>query len=549
MGNYEKPGKLYFSPGFQRSWPLQTMIVLLVISVVIFSVSVLAFFAIRTIYTNIEDMNGDKVLALARVVSEMPEIRAALSRPDPAKVIAPLAERIRLQSRVQFVVILNMRGYRYSHPRAELIGLHFTGGDEGPALRGRTYISKAVGISGPSLRAFVPIRAEDGAQLGVAVVGMFHQGIAESIDDVSTPLYLATLTSLLVGVVGAVLLAKNVKRTIFGLEPIEIATLLEEREAIFQSVREGILAINKDQKITLLNDAGKKLLGITTDVVGKPVYEAVPNTRLPRILETGKAEYDREQVFNETIVLTNRVPIVVKGKVVGAVATFRDKTEVKRLAEELTGVKKFVEGLRAQTHEFMNKLHTISGLIQLGAHEEATAFISDMVRNKQNVVGFLIKRVKDPATAGLLLGRISQAEERGVEIVIDPRTSLGPLPKHFDGNNLVMVLGNLLENAVEAVQKLPRERRRVIVSLRENAKQIVIRVFDAGHGISPEIRGQIFERGFTTKEGNFGIGLALVKQRTTMVGGSVRVKSAPQKGTVFVITIPKELSRTLKAKA
>ncbi len=545
----KRPEKFPLWFRFQGNWPLQTQIVLLVISVVIFSVSVLAFFAIRTISLNIEDMNGDKVLALAKVVSEMPEIKAAFSQPDPAKTIQPLAERIRQQSKVQFVVILNMHGYRYSHPRPDLVGKHFTGGDEGPALRGQTYLSRAVGISGPSLRAFVPIRASDGAQLGVAVVGMFRQGLTESIAEVRNPLYLATLISLLVGVVGAVMLAKNVKRTIFGLEPIEIATLLEEREAIFHSVREGIVAINKDKQITLLNDAGKRLLGIAEDVVGKPVSEAVPNTRLPEVLETGKAQYDQEQVFNETIVLTNRVPIIVRGKVVGAVATFRDKTEVKRLAEELTGVKKFVEGLRAQTHEFMNKLHTISGLIQLGAHEEATAFISDMVRNKQNIVGFLMKRVKDPATAGLLLGRISQAEERGVEVIVDPRTSLGPLPKHFDGSSLVMVLGNLMENAVEAVQKLPRERRRVAVSLRETPDKIRIRVSDMGDGIPPEIIDRVFERGFTTKQGNFGIGLALVKQRTNLVGGDVRVRSVPRKGTTFVVTIPKELSRPLSARA
>ena len=529
---------------------LKSQIVALVVAVVLVSVGTVGFFAAQEIANNAESATRSNVEHLAQLVAENPEIKAGFSAPDPAAVITPIAQRIRRSSGVEFVVVMNMQGIRYSHFNPDLIGKRFTGGDEGPALLGQSYVSKAVGISGPSLRAFAPIFGPDQRQIGVAAVGVFTNTLAGSIGQMVKPVYLASGAGLAIGVLGAILLAYRVKRTIFGLEPSEIATLLQEREAILRSTREGILAIDRNARITLINEEARRLLGIGPDAVGRPVEEVVPTGRLGVVVQTGKAEYDQQQVVGSTILLTNRVPIVVGKETVGAVATFRDKSELQRLAEELTGVRKFAEGLRALAHEFANKLQTISGLIQLGSYDEAARFISQFSRAEQNLIQSVSRRIKEPTVAGLILGKISQARERGVEVIVDPSSRLGQLANPLESSALVTIVGNLVENAVEAVERKLRAGAGgegpggnwlpgVRLLLRETPREITCAVSDTGPGVPPGQEALIFERGFSTKEKGSGLGLAFARDEVLRAGGRIRVSSASDGGATFVVSIPK----------
>ena len=226
----------------------------------------------------------------------------------------------------------------------------------------------------------------------------------------------ALVFALFIGFLGAVYLADNVKKAMFGMEPIEIATLVEEKQAILGSIREGIIFINKDGIITVTNKEARRLLGINTDIIGMPITEVIPNTRLPEVLKTGKAEYDQDQLFCNNRVLTSRVPVVLKNRVVGAVASFRDMTDIQKLAEELTGVQKYVDALRAQSHEFKNRIHTIAGLLQLGEYEEAVELIIEVSGKHQDMVDALGEKIKDPLIGGLLLGKLAVANEMGIEV-------------------------------------------------------------------------------------------------------------------------------------
>lgn len=504
----------------------------------LFSGLVTGYFVARALSHQIDRLVGDKVLAVGRMLASRPVMEEAFKSDDPSAILQPMAMQWMRESGVDLIVIFNMDTIRYAHPNQDLLGHHFTGGDEGRALQGEEYVSHAVGISGPSMRAFVPIYDERGIQVGVVVVGVWRPSLEREVQEVVTSLAWMSLLGLVVGGFGAALVAYNIKASIFGLEPPRIRAILEERVAILESIREGVVAVDSKSRVTLINAEAQRVIGVGPEVVGRPVVEVLLNTRLPEIVATGRREFDQEQVLHGNTILTNRVPIVVEGKVVGAVATFRDMSEVRELAAELTGVKQLADALRAQAHEFVNRLHTVSGLVQLGRHEEAIQYISQATRTHEEMVGFVSSRIRDHPLAGLLLGKMSTAHERGISLNLDPDSRVPAGDCRLKPLDLVTVVGNLIENALDAVAAQPEGQRNVWVSLYCGEQEMLIEVEDTGVGIDEENRPRLFERGFTTKAGSKGIGLALVMDEVNKVGGVVDVESEVGVGTTFAIRLP-----------
>ncbi|MGE5617731.1 MAG: DcuS/MalK family sensor histidine kinase [Sphingomonadaceae bacterium] len=519
--------------------PLQWKLTALVLAVLLFAGLVTAYFASQALTRQKESLAGDRVLGVGRLLAERPEVREAFSLENPAEVLQPLTQRWLEQTGLDLIVVFNMDTIRYSHPNPDLVGQHFTGGDEGPSLEGEEYVSMATGISGPSLRAFVPVYDDDGKQVGVVVAGVWMSHLTQQVRDSLLELAGFALFGLGVGALGAAAVAYNIKTSIFGLEPSQIASILEERVAILQSIREGVIAVDKKSRITLLNTEAERLTGVGQEAIGRPVVEALPNSRLPEIVETGRPEFDQEQVLQGRVILTNRVPIVVDGKVVGAVATFRDMSEMRELAAELTGVTQLANALRAQAHEFINRLHTVSGLLQLARYDDAIEYIATATRTHEEMVGFVTRRIREPALAGLVLGKISAANERGITLNLDPDSDV-PVHDHRSRRaDLTTVVGNLLENAFDAVSTLPEDRRNVWLSLYADEQEMLIEVEDTGLGIEEENRQRIFERGFTTKPGSKGIGLSLVAHEVSRLGGGIEVESQVGVGTRFTIHLPR----------
>ncbi|MDR3591281.1 MAG: ATP-binding protein [Negativicutes bacterium] len=319
----------------------------------------------------------------------------------------------------------------------------------------------------------------------------------------------------------------------------EVTILLEQNRAILQSMREGVVAIDQDGCITTANSEAIRLLGLTINPIGHNINKIIPNSRLPSVVDSRKAEYDQEQLIGGgKAVITNRVPVIVNDKVIGAIATFRDKQDVQQLAEELTGVKLLLDSTRAQSHEFINKLHAISGLIQMGQYDKVVELITQIYKSKQDLVSFIVSRIKDKATAGLLLGKVSQAQEKGVTLRIAPRSRLFSLPSRFGSAAMVTVLGNLVTNAIEAAATMTMERKFVEVRIFQGKKFLTITVDDLGPGIPTDRRKKIFQRGFTTKQGGRGIGLALVRQEVEFNGGRIHISSKEDAGTSFTVKIP-----------
>ncbi|MEH7748134.1 ATP-binding protein, partial [Neobacillus drentensis] len=253
-------------------------------------------------------------------------------------------------------------------------------------------------------------------------------------------------------------------------------------------------------------------------------------------------EYDREFTIFGEIFLVNRIPIFnKKDEVIGAVASFRNKSELSNLIQELSHVKAYAEGLRAQTHEYSNRLYTLLGLIQLGSYKEAIDFISREVDVAQGFISFLMKEIPDPIIAGFILGKVSLASELKIYLTIERDSSFRDLPEEISRDTLVTIIGNLVNNAFDAVRENGKVEKRVSLFLTDLGKDLIIEIEDNGKGINNSISEQIFQNGFSTKnrQSNSGIGLSLVKEAIAGLGGYITFSSNEGEGTIFTVVIPK----------
>jgi len=518
---------------------LQTIMTLLVCGVVALSLAVTDILISQEIANNTQQNLADRATTIARIVAHSPLVIDALNGQRAETEIQPFANEIRQITAVEFVVVLDMHGIRKSHPDIDKVGQPFVGGDEGAVLKGHEYVSNAKGTLGMSLRSFTPIVTSTGKQVGAVAVGILLNNVNQAVAQSRLIIYISVGIGLLVGVIGAVFLARKIKNIMFGLEPKEIAKMLEERSAMLESVREGILAIDADSRITLANAAAIRLFnqaGISGDPVGEKVEDCIPNTLMNIVLETGRAELDQElDLFGITIV-TNIIPLCVKGKNVGAIATFRDKTEIKQMAEELTGVRLYAEALRAQAHEFMNKLQVILGMVHMKYYDQLSTYISKIAHQHQSEIGFITRRIKDPVLAGFILGKMSYAREVGAELVLFEECFLPVTADPDMIHEIVTVFGNLVDNALEAVVNCPLKRLDVNFSYEDNV--IILEVSDTGPGINNELKRQIFTKGYSTKGPNRGLGLYLVKRSLEKLNGSIEIVSEEGQGTQFKVSLP-----------
>ena len=527
---------------------LQTKLTLLIIIVVFASVSIIIFFVTSWMTTNIESEVKTNIMNVAEIVAHSPEVKKALEMKDKNKIIGvDIDTLLKEVNQIEYIIVVDMDEIRYSHPDPQLIGEKFVGGDDIRVLKnGETYISEATGTLGESLRAFTPIfDMDNNKQIGFVAVGTLTQSIATSKHKAVIYLIFITLGSLIVGIIGAFLLARNIKRTLLGLEPQEITKLYNEKMSIIDAIHEGLVAIDKHGQITLINDSALKILQLENkynkdQIIGQKMDVLFPTTRLLSITELGIPEYDKEQNVNDTLIMTNRVPIKDSQKVIGAIATFRDKTEVTQLAEELTGVKQILEALRANNHEFMNKLHVILGLIHIGELEEAKKYITNITEKKQKLLSEVTNKIKNPTIAALILGKFSRAKELKINLIIDEATNLENNIRNISNNVLVTIIGNLIENAMEAASKSIKEDRYVNVRIQEATKEIRIEIKDSGVGIEKEYINTIFERGYTTKLGSSGVGLSLVKDAIDNFKGQITVVSQLNEGTIITVILPRD---------
>ncbi|WP_163527330.1 DcuS/MalK family sensor histidine kinase [Halobacillus ihumii] len=527
----------------QPRFKLSTIIMLLVCLVVLVSLIITDLLITDSTSENIRNQLEEKATIVSRTVAQSQIVKKGLQGEVDQDKIQEYAMTIQDETGVLFVVVMDMNGIRQSHPVPERIGKHFVGGDEGRVLQGEEYISSSKGTLGKSLRAFTPIYDQNQDQIGAVAVGISLQAVQESIQQSHQRVIIGSIVGVFVGIIGALLLADYIKKSLFGLEPHAIARIHEERNRMLHSVREGIIAIDKGATIVLVNKSARQIFQkaglMDQEPVGMKINDFLPGTMLDHVLEENVTELDEQQTINGVSIITNRVPLVVQDQVVGAIATFRDKTEVNQLAEQLTGVQMYADTLRAQSHEFMNQLHVLLGLIKMEDYKEVNHFISTLVNHQAHEVGNVTRDIKDPALAGFVIGKMSSARESHVHLTVECETVI-PQPRDpAITHELITILGNLIDNAVDSVWE--RTQKQVDVSLSYIDDLLTIIVSDTGSGMSEDQHEEIFQKGVSTKEGNHrGFGLYLSKQSVEKMGGSIDVDSIPEIGTTFTLIIPYE---------
>lgn len=256
---------------------------------------------------------------------------------------------------------------------------------------------------------------------------------------------------------------------------------------MLESTREGIIAVDQQARITILNMEAQRLLraaGIGGSAMNRQIAEFWPELGLERVLAEGEGIQDQELELGDSSLLVNSLPVRVNGNIVGAIATFRDETELAVLAEKLSGVSVYAEALRSGAHEFMNKLHVIMGMTHMGLYDELQQYILGTVSNYQKEIGSITRQIKDPVMAGFLLGKLSRAREAGMELLL---TGDSYLPEPADPqviHELITIAGNLLDNALEALGELREQPvKRVELAFQYEEGRLLCEVSDNGPGI------------------------------------------------------------------
>lgn len=522
--------------------PVNGKILLVTFLIIALSFLLGGIFLLGNLLSEQEKDFGQRAMLVARTVSNVPELSVHLENDnikEAAKNINKIVDGIRVIHKAEYIVVMNMERIKLSHPVSKELGKRSESQDLNAAFSEHYYVSKARGESGVMIRAFVPIINDKREQVGIVVVGYSLPDFLEMLQSYEREIMITIVISLIFSIFGAYTLGRHIKKQMFGLEPHEIAKMYVERTETFNAMHEGIIAVDKEMNITIFNEKAADILGVTRkieDCIGQKIYDVLPDTRLPEIVETATPVYDQELYINHHSILSNRVPIIVNGELVGAVAMFKDLTAVKKLAEEVTGVKAFVQALRVQTHEHKNKIHTIAGLLQLGHTKQALEYVTVTTENEASLTKFLNERFHNENISGLLLSKVSYGKELGIEVEIDRKSHFKRFPPLLDHHDFVVLFGNLIENAFEALNVLSKEDKYVAISVDEHDGVLAIAVSDNGIGMSKEVQDRMFENGFSSKASeNRGIGLHLVYEIVRKGNGDIEVVSEFMKGTSFLI--------------
>jgi sensor histidine kinase regulating citrate/malate metabolism len=479
-----------------------------------------------------------RATAVAETVASTPSVVAGVRSGAPGPQLQQFAEDVRKETRTDFVVIMSPTGIRYTHPDPAQIGGQFLG-HIAAARAGGTVVEDYTGTLGPSRRVVVPVTDQARSVVGLVAVGIRKSAVSERLRSQLPALLLAGLAAALLSGFGTALVSRRIRRQTHGLGERQLREMVEYYDAVLHAVTEGLLLTDLDGRLRLANDEAVRLLGLPDDARGRPVAELGLSAPLVAALTDGSAREDELHVTAARVLVLNKARAQWNGRPLGFVATVRDRTDLEHLTGELDSARGLAEALRSQAHESSNRLHAIVSLIELGHPERALAFATDELQVSQRLTDSVVGSVGEPALTALLLGKAAQAAERGIDFRIaeDATWPRDTTPVR----DVVTIVGNLIDNAFDAVTPESGDRR-VEVSSRVEGAHVVLSVADSGPGLPPDAVDQAFRRGFSTKEqgsaGRRGIGLALVAQSVNRLGGVLEVSGPP--GARFTVRLPLE---------
>ncbi len=479
----------------------------------------------------------------AEEIALMPDLRQQVMQKDP-QPLKSFMQKIAAHSDASFIVIGDAQGVHLFHSvHPEWVGTRLVGGDNQAVLEGKSITTIRKGGLGVSLRSKAPIFDATGRVVGIVSVGYLTSYLDSITLTKVINIFAATVLLLIALFIFSWYFTRSIKKQIFSLEPREIGLLVRQQKAVMESIYEGVIVIDRQRRIEVINHAARSLLGLSQParlLRGQAIDSVIapqPFFASGEMLENDT--HDELCRFNQLTVLASRVRIMLEDSLQGWVITFRDRDEINSLSAQLSQVKRYVDNLRIMRHEQLNRMTTLSGLLHMGHYDEAIRYIQAQSEHAQELLDFISSRFRSPTLCGLLLGKAARAREKGVALSFDPACQLDrPLPSLTEPE-LISIIGNLLDNAIEATQRaeLPHEPVEVLIQL--NARELMIEVADRGIGIDPAIRDHIFERGITTKtRGDHGIGLYLIEHYVTQAGGTIEVADNSPRGAILTLFIP-----------
>ncbi|TJZ46080.1 sensor histidine kinase [Streptomyces piniterrae] len=509
-----------------------------------------AVFAYLSAGRQAEETARRQATAVATSVADSPVVAAAARSKDPTTVLQPYAERLRHDAGVDFVVVMAPDGTRWTHPEPSAIGRKYLG-HIGPALRGEIFPETHRGVLGPSVRVVAPVHDPQrrGPIIALVSAGITIKTISDQLRDQVFALVGVAAAALALGGLGTYVINARLRRHTHGMNAAELSRMHDYHQAALHAVREGLLMLDGERRVALINDGGRELLGLSGDAVGKVVTELGLPAPLTEALLASGPRVDELHLTGERVLVLNSAP-VSGGEHRGSVVTLRDHTELQALSGELDSVRGFAEALRSQAHEAANRLHTVVSLIELGRAEEAVEFATAELELAQALTDQVVGAVAEPVLAALLLGKAAQANERGVELALTPDSRIddGLLPPALPARDLVTVLGNLIDNAIDAAappqEHAAAEPPLVRVTARADQGELLLSVADNGPGVATDATEEIFRRGWTTKSPTGspargrGLGLALARQAVHRNGGTITLDPRPEGGARFTVRLP-----------
>lgn len=520
---------------------LATQILLLQLTVVALTLGIA--FALLAVVSQRRLINeyGTRSLDIARVVADGPAVRAEVARLNAKMPTAEdldkgplqkLANQVMHATGALFVVITNDKGLRLTHPTFDELGKPVSTDPAG--LAGREDVSQGTGTLGPSVRAKVPVYSVDSPEtvIGQVSVGMSTSWVYRLLKNDLRAAVLTGGPALLTGSVLSILLARRWRRQTLDLQPTEMKELVRTQEAVLHGIGEGVLATDTHGNITFVNDEASRLLGITADT-GRPADEV---GLTPRVLEVLRAVDPNPTLatVGERVLVVSARPVSREGAELGTVLVVRDRTDVESLTRQLDAVRLMSTVLRAQRHEYANRLHLLNGLLHNGNTEEASRYLEELLGSGPLGAALPgIDTIRDTYLQALLAAKAAGVREAGVTLRISESTWVpGQLALPVD---VTTVLGNLIDNAIDAARTGVSAAKVVEVELLQDNSTLHITVADSGDGVADALADDIFIEGTSTKQesdlpGGRGIGLTLSRQIARALGGDIRLSRRSNPG-------------------
>lgn len=530
--------RLISGRSFRQLWQhraLATQILVWVLCILLATVSLGGYLYSRISNDVLDREYQLRALGIATTFSQMPQLPAALKSGDPKHTIQQLAGKVIEEAQPAYVVVTDRAGIRFSHPNPALLGMPL----EEPviALDGESHLGSDQGSLGKSANARVPIRDATGQVVGQVSVGILETAEQSEVVKQSWLIVGFSAAVLLLSTLGSLLLARRIKRVTFDLEPAEIASLLQEREALLHGIREGMVGVDDDDRVTVINAEARRLLELDTSALGRRLEELFPPGRLRDVLTGAVRGTDELAMTESALLMVNRMPVGLAGRSIGSVITLRDRTEIESLIKDLHSTQGLIDALRAQEHEYTNRLHIVAGLLELGEEEQVRSYLGQITGASGLLAERLRARISPPELVALLLAKITIATEQGVQIIVDEESNFESA--QVETSALLTIVGNLLDNAVDALANT-RGARTVTIRL-DDSDGAFVRVLDSGPGVPPDRVEEVLVDGYSTKKTHSGvhrgIGLALVTRIVRRYQGTLDVLPGP--GGHFEVWLPK----------